>query len=72
MAMAVLDAASDSIGVDTEEDAKRVEEILLRMKMGAGAAREHRHSQAAASVFTFKEKLRDESRVVNLLATTEV
>ncbi len=29
MAMAVLDAASDSIGVDTEEDAKRVEEILL-------------------------------------------
>ncbi len=30
MAMAVLDATSDSIGVDTEEDARRVEEILLR------------------------------------------
>ncbi len=28
MAMAVLDAAADSIGVDTEEDAKRVEELL--------------------------------------------
>jgi len=28
MAMAVLDAASDSIGVDTIEDARRVEEIL--------------------------------------------
>ncbi len=42
MAMAVLDAASDSIGVDTEEDAKRVEEIFLRMKEkeGVGAARE--------------------------------
>lgn len=30
MAMAVLDAASDSIGVDTIEDARRVEEILER------------------------------------------
>jgi GTP:adenosylcobinamide-phosphate guanylyltransferase len=30
MAMAVLDAASDSIGVDTEEDARRVEEILRK------------------------------------------
>ena len=30
MAMAVLDAASDSIGVDTAEDARRVEEILKR------------------------------------------
>ena len=32
MAMAVLDAASDSIGVDTEEDAKRVEEIFLNRR----------------------------------------
>jgi 3-deoxy-manno-octulosonate cytidylyltransferase (CMP-KDO synthetase) len=74
MAMAVLDAASDSIGVDTEEDAKRVEEILLRMKTGggAGAAREIGPGPSAASVFTFKEKQRDESRIVNLLATTEV
>jgi 3-deoxy-manno-octulosonate cytidylyltransferase (CMP-KDO synthetase) len=30
MAMAVLDAASDSIGVDTLEDARKVEEILRR------------------------------------------
>jgi len=30
MAMAVLDAASDSIGVDTIEDARKVEEILRR------------------------------------------
>ena len=30
MAMAVLDAASDSIGVDTAEDARKVEEILRR------------------------------------------
>jgi 3-deoxy-manno-octulosonate cytidylyltransferase (CMP-KDO synthetase) len=30
MAMAVLDAASDSIGVDTIEDARRVEEILRK------------------------------------------
>jgi 3-deoxy-manno-octulosonate cytidylyltransferase (CMP-KDO synthetase) len=29
MAMAVLDAASDSIGVDTEEDARKVEELLM-------------------------------------------
>jgi CMP-2-keto-3-deoxyoctulosonic acid synthetase len=29
MAMAVLDATSDSIGVDTEEDAKKVEELLM-------------------------------------------
>jgi len=28
--MAVLDAASDSIGVDTAEDARKVEEILRR------------------------------------------
>ena len=28
MAMAVLDAAADSIGVDTEEDARKVEELL--------------------------------------------
>jgi 3-deoxy-manno-octulosonate cytidylyltransferase (CMP-KDO synthetase) len=37
MAMAVLDAASDSIGVDTEEDARRVED-LLRKEEGAVAA----------------------------------
>jgi 3-deoxy-manno-octulosonate cytidylyltransferase (CMP-KDO synthetase) len=30
MAMAVLDAAADSIGVDTVEDARRVEELLRR------------------------------------------
>jgi 3-deoxy-manno-octulosonate cytidylyltransferase (CMP-KDO synthetase) len=30
MAMAVLDAASDSIGVDTREDAERVEELLRK------------------------------------------
>jgi 3-deoxy-manno-octulosonate cytidylyltransferase (CMP-KDO synthetase) len=29
MPMAVLDAASDSIGVDTEEDARKVEELLM-------------------------------------------
>jgi len=76
MAMAVLDAASDSIGVDTEEDAKRVEETFLRMKLGAGsgAARERGPgpSTASSSVFTFKENQRDESRVVNLLTTREV
>jgi 3-deoxy-manno-octulosonate cytidylyltransferase (CMP-KDO synthetase) len=33
MAMAVLDAASDSIGVDTEEDAKRVEDLLLKAEV---------------------------------------
>src|SRR5450756_1903837 len=37
MAMAVLDAASDSIGVDTEEDARRVED-LLKKEEGAAAA----------------------------------
>lgn len=72
MAMAVLDAASDSIGVDTVEDAKRVEEILLRMKMDGAAALEHRSGPSAASVFTFKEKQRDESRIVSPLATAEV
>jgi hypothetical protein len=49
MAMAVLDAASDSIGVDTEEDAKRVEEIILRMKIGDAGARESGGVHAAAS-----------------------
>jgi hypothetical protein len=29
MAMAVLDATSDSIGVDTIEDARRVEALIL-------------------------------------------
>jgi 3-deoxy-manno-octulosonate cytidylyltransferase (CMP-KDO synthetase) len=72
MAMAVLDAASDSIGVDTIEDARRVEEILLRMKMGAGAAGERGHGRSAASIFTFEELRRDESRIVNPLATAEV
>jgi len=33
MAMAVLDAASDSIGVDTPEDARKVEEILRREEL---------------------------------------
>ena len=33
MAMAVLDAAGDSIGVDTPEDARRVEEILRREEL---------------------------------------
>ena len=32
MAMAVLDAASDSIGVDTIEDARRVEELLIERR----------------------------------------
>ena len=32
MAIAVLDAVGDSIGVDTPEDAKRVEEILTRQE----------------------------------------
>ncbi len=34
MPMAVLDAVADSIGVDTPEDAKRVEEILRRQEVG--------------------------------------
>ena len=72
MAMAVLDAASDSIGVDTIEDARRVEEILLRMEMGAGAAGERGRGRSAASIFTFEELRRDESRIVNPLATAEV
>ena len=38
MAMAVLDAASDSIGVDTIEDAQRVEEILGNKEQAASAA----------------------------------
>jgi hypothetical protein len=67
--MAVLDAASDSIGVDTEEDAKRVEEVLLRMKMGAG---ERGRSPSAASVFTFEENQRDLNRTVNRMAPAEV
>ena len=33
MAMAVLDAAGDSIGVDTPEDARKVEEILRREEL---------------------------------------
>ncbi len=37
MAMAVLDAASDSIGVDTIEDARRVEEILRKRDLGPEA-----------------------------------
>ncbi|HQR45320.1 MAG TPA: 3-deoxy-manno-octulosonate cytidylyltransferase [Thermoanaerobaculia bacterium] len=36
LAMAVLDAASDSIGVDTPEDARRVEEILGRETLVPG------------------------------------
>jgi 3-deoxy-manno-octulosonate cytidylyltransferase (CMP-KDO synthetase) len=72
MAMAVLDAASDSIGVDTEEDAKRVEEIFLRMKMGVGAAGERGRSPSAASVFTFEENQRDLNRTVNRMAPAEV
>jgi 3-deoxy-manno-octulosonate cytidylyltransferase (CMP-KDO synthetase) len=72
MAMAVLDAASDSIGVDTEEDARKVEEILLRMNMGAGASRESGPGPAAASVFTFKEKQRDPNRTTDILAVAEV
>ena len=36
MAMAVLDAAGDSIGVDTPEDARRVEEILRREELVSG------------------------------------
>ncbi len=36
MAMAVLDAASDSIGVDTPEDARRVEESLKAEKPVSG------------------------------------
>ncbi len=35
MAMAVLDAASDSIGVDTIEDAERVEDLLRREETAA-------------------------------------
>ena len=35
MAMAVLDAVSDSIGVDTEEDAKKVEALILNSKATA-------------------------------------
>ncbi|MGE5347378.1 MAG: 3-deoxy-manno-octulosonate cytidylyltransferase [Acidithiobacillales bacterium] len=38
MRMAVLDAASDSIGVDTIEDARRVEEILEREKQKTSPA----------------------------------
>ena len=38
MAMAVLDAASDSIGVDTESDARKVEELLRKSVGRAGAA----------------------------------
>ena len=67
MAMAVLDAASDSIGVDTEEDAKRVEEIILRMEMRDPAAREGRRGPSAASLFTFKEKQPDLSRTGNFV-----
>lgn len=36
MAMAVLDAASDSFGVDTPEDARKVEEILRREALVSG------------------------------------
>jgi hypothetical protein len=35
MAMAVLDAASDSIGVDTIEDAERVEDLLRKKETTA-------------------------------------
>jgi 3-deoxy-manno-octulosonate cytidylyltransferase (CMP-KDO synthetase) len=72
MAMAVLDAASDSIGVDTIEDARRVEEILLRMKMGAAAAHENGRSPSVASSFTFEEKQRDQSRTGAIAAIAEV
>jgi 3-deoxy-manno-octulosonate cytidylyltransferase (CMP-KDO synthetase) len=72
MAMAVLDAASDSIGVDTEEDAKKVEEILLRMETGSAGATSKPGPRTVAAPFTFEEKLRDDGRVVNPLATAEV
>ncbi len=67
MAMAVLDAASDSIGVDTLEDARKVEEILLRKGIGAAAARE-----PASASFTFKEKQPDTNRTSNIVAVREV
>ena len=72
MAMAVLDAVSDSVGVDTEDDAKRVEEILLRMGMGGAAAHEGGRGPSAASLFTFKEKQPDLGRTGNFVDTSEV
>ncbi len=75
MAMAVLDAHSDSIGVDTIEDARRVEEKILRMKEGAGAAdarEEARGLAGAVPLFTFEEKQRDTNRTATLLAPAEV
>jgi len=59
MEMAVLDAASDSIGVDTEEDARRVEEILKRKEKAEGA-------------FTFEERQRDPNRATDKTAVAEV
>jgi len=59
MEMAVLDAASDSIGVDTEEDAQRVEEIL-------------RKQEKAGAAFTFEEKQRDPNRAIDETAVAEV
>jgi hypothetical protein len=55
MAMAVLDATSDSIGVDTIEDAERVED-LLRKEEGNAAAREGGHGSSAAPLFSSPSK----------------
>jgi 3-deoxy-manno-octulosonate cytidylyltransferase (CMP-KDO synthetase) len=64
MAMAVLDAVSDSIGVDTIEDAERVENLLRRKEGGPAAA--------SLSSPHFKEKQRDDSVDVNFIAPAEV
>jgi len=70
MAMAVLDAASDSIGVDTIEDAQKVEELLRKSVGSAGASGDGRSQ--ATGLFTFEEKQRDTSPTVNFLAAAEV
>ncbi len=49
MAMAVLDAVSDSIGVDTIEDAKRVEDLLGKEEIEAAAREDGRTFSAAPS-----------------------
>ncbi len=59
MPMTVLDAAADSIGVDTEEDARKVEEILRR-------------NEKAGSAFTVEESRRNPIRATCLSAVAEV
>jgi len=59
MTMAVLDAASDSIGVDTEEDARRVEAILRR-------------KEKAEAALPYEETRRDPKRAADKSAMAEV